>query len=396
MTECRNHLERMNRLRRAKIIDERSGILLDGIEQSKFTIALPNGSRIVAMTAHPDATRGFGGHILLDEHAFHRDSKELWKGVVGSVLRSHRVLVISTPNYQIGNYFELAREAGLTTGIAPLVNPGRKGIWSTHWVDIYTAVHQLAAIGQPVNIEQQRELTNDDDVWQQEFCCQFMSAAEMWLSLEMIAAARSPLANAEWDPHREYPTNLFVGADIGRRRDRTAIWIDQRVDNNVAICRGVMLLDRMPFEQQYETFCNLLHHPRIRRAAIDETGVGMALVERLQLKFGGKVEGSTFTNANKESMSVMVRRRFEQRLNLIPDGNRDIERDLAAIKRMATPFGNLRFDAERAENSHADIYWAKALADLAADQHLSHVSPVFILGRPRPREFQLWRLPKVF
>ena len=33
LTECRNHLERINRLRRAQIIDERSGILLDGIEQ---------------------------------------------------------------------------------------------------------------------------------------------------------------------------------------------------------------------------------------------------------------------------------------------------------------------------------------------------------------------------
>jgi hypothetical protein len=31
---------------------------------------------------------------------------------------------------------------------------------------------------------------------------------------------------------------LYFGADIGRRRDRTAIWIDQ-FTNNVAMCRGV-------------------------------------------------------------------------------------------------------------------------------------------------------------
>ena len=83
LTECRNHLERMNRLRRAKIIDERSGILLDGIEQSKFTIALPNGSRIVAMTAHPDATRGFGGHILLTSTRFiaiRKSCGKAWSG----------------------------------------------------------------------------------------------------------------------------------------------------------------------------------------------------------------------------------------------------------------------------------------------------------------------------
>src|SRR5207244_922514 len=109
------------------------------------------------------------------------------------------------------------------------------------------------------------------------------------------------------------------------------------------------------------------------------------LVERLQLKFGGKVEGVTFTNTNKETMSVLVRRRFEQRLDLIPANEPAIERDLAAIKRMVTPFGNLRFDAERVENSHADIYWAKALADSAAEQATAHLCEgLLLLGPPRP------------
>src|SRR5262249_13914318 len=35
---------------------------------------MPNKSEITAMTAHPDATRGFGGNILLDEHGFHGES----------------------------------------------------------------------------------------------------------------------------------------------------------------------------------------------------------------------------------------------------------------------------------------------------------------------------------
>ena len=32
-----------------------------------------------------------------------------------------------------------------------------------------------------------------------------------------------------------------------------------------------------------------------------------------------------------------------------------------------TASGNLRFDAERTDSGHADVYWAKALADYAAD-----------------------------
>ena len=114
----------------------------------------------------------------------------------------------------------------------------------------------------------------------------------------------------------------------------------------------------------------------------------MALVERLQLKSGGKVEGITFTTATKETMSVAVRHRFEQRLDRIPENAPVIERDLAAIKRIATPFGNLRFDAERNDTSHADIYWARALADLAADQPVTHLSECQMTGTPRHRELQ--------
>jgi phage FluMu gp28-like protein len=390
LREVGRHLQVMKRAREAKIVDSPTDWMLEGVKINKFTITLNNGSEIMAMTSHPDATRGFGGHILLDEHAFHRDSKEVWKGAVGSTSRGHRLHVISTPNYQLGNFFDLAQNAGLTAGTAPPVNPHKHGIWSAHWVDLFMAVPQLAEIGQAINSDELRALANDDEIFQQEFCCQFLSAAEMWLSLEMIAAARSPLATADWDPHRPYETDLFIGADIGRRRDRTAIWIDQRVGNKVSICRGVLLLDRMPFEDQHNIFCDLLKHPKVRRVSIDETGIGMALVERLRLKFGGKVEGITFTNATKESMSILVRQRFEQCLDLIPQNHREIERDLAAIKRLATPYGNLRFDAERTENSHADLYWAKALADLAADQPTSHLTPdMLILGPKIPKEFQL-------
>src|SRR5262249_41085572 len=256
LQECAYHLDRMNLLRRAKMISERTGTLLDGVEQSKFSLILPNGSKIIAMTAHPDAARGFGGNILLDEHAYHRDSSQLWNCAVGSIARGHRILVISTPNYQTGNFYELARRTGLTLGTPPLKNPTRQGRFSVHWVDINMAAPQLAAIGQFIDIDEQRELASSHDAFLQEFCCQFLSAAEMWLPLELIAAAGSPLATANWDPNQPVNGDLYFGADIGRRRDRTAIWIDQST-NGVAICLGLILLDRTPFEQQYEIFCGL-------------------------------------------------------------------------------------------------------------------------------------------
>jgi hypothetical protein len=58
---------------------------------------------------------------------------------------------------------------------------------------------------------------------------------------------------------------------------------------------------------------------------------------------------------------------------------------MAAVKREVTSSGNLRFDAKRTEASHADIYWAKALADTAANTTVRAVS----LGSD-PIGNQLW------
>ncbi len=117
----------------------------------------------------------------------------------------------------------------------------------------------------------------------------------------------------------------------------------------------------------------MIAHPRVRRASLDQTGIGLALVERLQDKFGSKVEGITFSAPLKEEMSVRVRRRMEERLDKIPENSPEIERDFAAVKREMTSSGNLRFDAERTDAGHADIYWAKALADHAASSGVAAV-----------------------
>jgi phage FluMu gp28-like protein len=57
---------------------------------------------------------------------------------------------------------------------------------------------------------------------------------------------------------------------------------------------------------------------------------------------------------------------MEARLTLLPD-TREIRRAFSALKKFVTPSGNLRLDAARSDAGHADEFWAKALADLAAD-----------------------------
>ena len=365
-------------------------IWFQDMQLTKFYIELPNGSQFHAMTAHPDAMRGFGGNVLLDEFGFHRDSHELWKATYAAILRGHRVEILSTPNYQQGKYFETARKVGATRGRPPADAElrgsyrWRRGIWSVHWLDIHTAIPQLAKIGVEIDIDELREAAGDEESFEQEFCCAFLSSSEMWIPLEMIAAARSALATAEWDPDREVEGLLYAGMDIARRKHLTVIWVDE-VIGDVAFARGVIRMEKTPFQAQYQQAKAVLKHPKLRRMCIDETGIGMMLAEQAKTEFGYKVEPVTFSLAMKEEMSVLLRQRFEEKLDKIPQDTPWIEKAIAAVKREPTASGALRFDAARTDAGHADEYWAKALADLAHGKKSDVGPPEFVSsGVKRP------------
>jgi phage FluMu gp28-like protein len=109
-------------------------------------VHFPGGSRVVALSASPDAARGFGGNLLLDEFAFHADSRRIWGSAYPVAARGgHKIRVISTPNGKGNKFYEL-----MTT---------QDNGWSKHHVDIYEAVKQ----GLDVNIDELRAVRGRDE-----------------------------------------------------------------------------------------------------------------------------------------------------------------------------------------------------------------------------------------
>lgn len=121
----------------------------------------------------------------------------------------------------------------------------------------------------------------------------------------------------------------------------------------------------------------------ICRAAIDATGMGAPLAESLAQEFGERVEPVVFTAAVKEALAYRTRRRMENGLTLLPD-SRDIRRAFSAVKKFVTVSGNVRFDAARTDAGHSDEFWAKALADLAAETRpAAHLADGYLAdGKP--------------
>jgi len=249
-------------------------------------------------------------------------------------------------------------------------------------------------------------------------------------SLRSPVGARHPVAQSLRAAGHGVPlpgvsdSEFYLGIDIGRHHDRTVFWLDEvqvsgsrfQVSGStaltdtshlaadtlpVAVARLVRTFSNTPFAEQLAFAREMLSllgpdgRPLVRRACIDSTGMGAPLAEALEQEFGPRVEPVTFTAAVKEDMAYRVKRRMEQRLDLIPDAP-EIARAFGTVKKLTTVAGNTRFDAERTDLGHADEFWAKALADLAAEQPASHLCDGVIVGTPRAPLWMPAPLPAEF
>ena len=252
-----------------------------------------NGSRIIGLPANADAARGYSGNIVLDEFAFHGDARKIFAACFPIITRGYSIEVISTPNGTAGKFYEIAKAAGLVgegvgnrelrvgkTSNSPLPTPNSQ-LWSGHRVDIYDAV----AAGLPANVDLLRAGCDDEETWLQEYGCQFLSDAQNYISVELISSCVHEEATTEWEignresgvgkePYSQLPTpnsQLFLGVDIGRKRDLTVAWLFEQV-GAILWSRRMLVLKGMSFDQQEKEICALIEGVGSR-----ESGVGRTL-----------------------------------------------------------------------------------------------------------------------
>ena len=73
-------------------------------------------------------------------------------------------------------------------------------VWSAHWVDLSLARTQ----GFVVDVESLRAAIDDEDAWQQEYCCRFLSHAAHYIPPELVVAAEHPGCTIVAPPSRSH------------------------------------------------------------------------------------------------------------------------------------------------------------------------------------------------
>jgi len=324
--------------------------LFRGLSMKQLEIVVPGGVRIIGLPANPQTARGFTGDVLLDEFAMHEHDREIWAAMFPTLLRGDGELdVASTPKGRDNMFYHL-RE-----------NPR----FGTSFVTLPDAVSQ----GLGADIDAVREAMGDEELYRQEFLCEFLDEATAFLTYDQIdACVDASLERVDSiDALAGERRDLYVGVDIGRVHDLTAVWVLAR-DGQRLVTVALVEWRHEPFRTQFARLEQLLETKRVRRLCIDAGGIGMQLAEQLVERFGSfRVEPVTFGVAVKSEMATSLRILVERRGIAIPPDPR-LRSDWHSIERGVSSSGHFILSASRREGSHADRFWAAALAVRAAGQ----------------------------
>lgn len=306
------------------------------------SLIMPGGKRCIFLPCNPRTVQGYTGDLYLDEFAWHMKNRLMWSTVIPIATQGRkRVTVISTPYTETDMFGEL------------VATPDKYNRFSRHTVTIHDAIRD----GLPVDIEDIRSLL-DDISFAQAYECKFFSDALSLLSPDEVRAAFDDGCL------RHVPNWVNGGVDIGRYKDLTALILAEQYlesGEKLVAVRYMDTMSAMSFDAQKSHIASVIESWKIKRIAVDSTGIGANLAEDMQKLYPGKVIPTTFTREKKEAWALGVKKLFESGKIRIPN-DRDLVMQLHSIKRKPTEKG-FTYDADRNEQvKHADLFWALALA----------------------------------
>ena len=359
-------------------------------------------SRLISIPCRPP--RGKGGDISLDEFAIYnaKMQKLVYDAALPVISRGGTIEMGSSPLGKIGQFYDI-----LTDKDAYDYERYNIPWWFCRdlCTDVPTAVKVAPGLSTPERVEtfgtkiiRQIFQNNDFDTFRQEYECDFIDSSESYIPLDLIysntpgkresdidlSACESMSDEEYWEYNRgidfqaykdidtailnyrpEYHgETLFLGFDVGRTHDATAIHIIGKMPDGKKRDFARIELRNVDFESQQNVILQAYKELPVYRGRMDMTGIGRPVYEALHKKLGDRLEGVVFTPEEKEIMAIDVKRGLEQREFLLSN-DKEFHRQIHSIKRTSNGGKYFRYDAERNEKGHADSFWAWALANSA-------------------------------
>ncbi len=150
----------------------------------------------------------------------------------------------------------------------------------------------------------------------------------------------------------------YVGVDIGRTNDRTAIWTWQRV-GDIAWCAECHVMHGATYREQREAVLDRLDR-FVVKCQIDKGGIGNQLAEELCRDRPAVCVGVQLSQGEQGRLASQMSVAFSESKARIPT-DPEIKSDFRLVKRVDIRNGVAVVKTDRNETGHADRFWAAAL-----------------------------------
>ncbi len=407
---CKEHAERFNWTKsilsqgemvlKAPVLDDEGRSKGFDEEFKVGFIKFENGSRILAFSANPNATRAYGGDVGWDEAAFAQFPDAMWKSLAGRTTWGYDISVWSSHNGDDTLFNGLVQEAA--AGDSP---------WSYYRVTMPDAIELglVEKINQVSGSEMSRE-----SFWQS---CKDKARFKEALDQEYLCIPQGGSSNIvdwgtiakcskEYEIERIHLEEHQVAEQFGEFESHKAVardrqiqaWMKQAFKSLFATTGKHRLGFDVAASGKGDLACFYIERlagstrklvalltcrtedwaflksagrvfmrntPAIMGAG-DETGLGRQICWELAKEFGGLFLPVNF-GTKKGDMGVVLMEQLQAGEKIFPRGEKDIPADFYALKK--TYQGKRWIFSEGKNphnpNSHADIAWAGALASEA-------------------------------
>ena len=348
--------------------------VLDTKGTSAHILSFANGTKYYSLSSNPDAQAGKRGNRVADEFALNKDNRQLYSIMEPGVTWGGTIKIFSTHRGS-GNYFNRliteARENGNPKGFRLFRVTLQDALDCGFLYKLQRALppsdpRQL--MDETAYFNWVRSKSADAETFAQEYMCIPDDDVTAFVSYELYDGAVMLPSDCHYSMAQlaACQGDLYLGVDVGRVNDLTCFWLNEKY-SGIEFTRACITMQNATFAAQEKVFYSLMDLPKLRRACVDETGIGRQFAERGTERYGHRCEGVTFTQQSKEEMAYSIKAGLEDKTFRVPP-DKKIEADFRNIRKETTSSDNVRFAGERTTNGHSDRFWAAGLARRASSK----------------------------
>lgn len=238
-----------------------------------------NGSRVLSLpSGNPSALRGYTSvATIIDEAAFIERPEEVLAAILPTLTRdpNSELVVASTPAGKNSLFYEMYNSA----------------LNDEEWYVQTTNIYDAKDAGLNVDIDSLKTLCPDDDIFKQEYLCQFSAEYSQLIDTSLLEFIDPP-DNIEALPH-------WMGMDVGSTSDRTAIVDLVQLPDDTLFVADATIMHKASYESQLDMVKEKHAKNHYRGGYIDQNGIGSALAEFVSKKVSTLLQGFTWTGTNK-------------------------------------------------------------------------------------------------